>query len=534
MRRLKSAGLAALFACALAVSPAEAADSTSAFIRCDGNPAKISAGELLGRVVLLTATMGIAGAPPHKDLSQRANGIDGVQACDAALMEERDPIRKVQLMLARSIHHIESKQYGLAVEDARTAPTLAGALADDYGFRHSLLLSSLDLQAAALVRDGKFAEAEAAALKLADAAPYDVTAQTSVRRYTHLTGTLSPETQAYLDRVVKIFPDALVTRALAYQWVGRYLDAANDYASIIDVRAAFAQPGSGASPPPDAMAMRAVMLAMGGKLDEAATVADDTRAVIRALSSTGKAGLMQASIDSAEAALDFENVVADLAAGRASAARVKFAARSRWTSPPAPAVAALAAQLRQGAKPEELTGLLATDPATLRADAIAASAGAITEASGADAALYNLIRPPLTMEIYRDWSGDVWDTKSSVFLHQKTAKENYVGELLVMPFGRPRLFSGPRTITVAAGDALLMHAALLAQSRNQKSFELFPSRKEFQATFVKLGNPGEPGMVAAVSYDAATVISDLSGEFPEPRARGVGDAAKAAQADAQR
>jgi hypothetical protein len=30
------------------------------------------------------------------------------------------------------------------------------------------------------------------------------------------------------------------------------------------------------------------------------------------------------------------------------------------------------------------------------------------------------------------------------------------------------------------------------------------------------------------------VISDLSGEFPEPRARGVGDAAKAAQADAQR
>jgi hypothetical protein len=185
-------------------------------------------------------------------------------------------------------------------------------------------------------------------------------------------------------------------------------------------------------------------------------------------------------------------------------------------------VADLAARLRQGARPEELTGALAADPAALRASALVSNAGAITEASDADAALYRIIRPPMDAGTYRDWAGDAWDTKSFPFLHHKVAGDEYLGELLVAPRLTPRFMTAPRTLAVAAGDALLLHAALLAQARGQRSFELVPARADFEAIFVKIGNPGEPGMVAATSLDAATIVSDLSGEFPEPRSRAAG------------
>lgn len=526
MAKFKSALLAAAVAYAFVIaSPANAAGGdASAYLKCDGTPAVISPGELIGRVVLLTATLGLAGRPQGQDVSQRAHGIDGVDACDAALLQERDSVRKVQLMLARSIHHIETKEYGLAQQDAEGAPSLAGAAAEDIGFRHSLLLSSLDLQAASLVRAGKFAEAEAVALRLANASPYDVSAQLEASAYMLLTGELDPEKQAYLDRLVRIFPQTLALRAIAYQWAGRYLDAAADYASIIELRAAF-NTGSEAPPLPDALAIRAAMLALGGKLDESSSVASDAQAMIRVLSASGKGMIMQSSIDAAEEALDFQGIVADLAAGRGGAARMKFAARSHWSVPATPSVAALAAKLRQDAKPDELTGTLAVDPAVMRANGLASNAGVITEASNADASLYNIIRQPMDADTYRAWADDVWNTKSSTLLHKRAANENYAGELLVAPQWTPRFMTGPRMLSMAAGDGLLMHAALLAQARGQRSFELFPLRKQFEAIFVKFGNPGESGMVAATSFDAESVVSDLAVEFPEPRSRAAGGGA---------
>lgn len=524
MARWRSLAAACLLTSALPsalASPARADSADS--LKCDGAPTQISPGELIGRALLLTATLGIAGRPPQQDVSQRARGLNGVAACDAAMLEERAPIRKVQLMLARAVHHIEASDYAAALDDARKAPDLAGPAAADIGFRHSLYLSSLDLQAASLVRARRYAEAEAVALTLADTAPYDVTAQVEVVPYMMLVEGVSPQKQAYLDRLVRIFPQALAARAIVYEWAGRYLDAAADYASIVELRAAFS--AGTMPPPPDALALRAAMLAMGGKLDEAAAQAADAAALIRVLTASGKGGVMQSPIDSAEQALDFQSIVADLAAGRASAARVKFAARSHWSIPAPASVADLAARLRQGARPEELTGALAADPAATRANALVSNAGAITEANNADTALFAIIRPPMTEATYRDWAGDAWDTKASPFLHKKVPGDEYLGELMVAPRSTPRFMTAPRALSVAAGDALLLYAAVLAQSRGQKSFELLPARADFEAIFMKFGNPGDPGMVAATSFDAATVVSDLSAEFPQPRARTGGDGA---------
>jgi hypothetical protein len=41
-----------------------------------------------------------------------------------------------------------------------------------------------------------------------------------------------------------------------------------------------------------------------------------------------------------------------------------------------------------------------------------------------------------------------------------------------------------------------MHAALLAEERGMKGFELAPGRKKLEAFFVRFGNPGDPGMPA--------------------------------------
>jgi hypothetical protein len=486
----------------------------SVYLQCDGNPPHRSTGELLGRALLLSATLGLAGQGEIQDVSKRAHGIEGVDACDAALLQESDPIRKVQLMLARSIHHIETGDYTAALEDARKAPSLGGPAADDIGFRHSLLVSSLELQAAALVREGDFPEAESAALQMANSSPYDVIAQVRAIPYVQLTAKLTPEKQAYLDRLVKILPETLGFRAIVYQWAGKYLEAAADYANIADLRTGFS-PDNNPPPLPDVQALRSVMLALGGKMDESTAVAADTSAMIRVLTATGKTALMQSSIDGAEQALDFQAIIVDLTAGHASAARIKFAARSHWSVPATPAVAELAAKLRHGAPSAELIGMLATDPATMRSNGLVANAGAITEADNAVASLYGAIRQPIDAGSYHSWTDDVWDTKSEVFLHKRAANENYVGELMLVP-RTPGFFKAAHWITIAAGDALLMHSALMAEARGAKGFELFPGRKQLAAFFVRFGNPGEPGMPAAATFDAATVVADLSNEFPDP------------------
>lgn len=520
MRRIRGMVLAAvLMLGAKDAAHGQAKSDGSVYLRCDGMPAHISVGDAVGRALLLGFTLGIAGNPEIQDASKRLYGNDGVEACDLAIQDESDAMRKVQLMLARSIHQIEKGDYAAALEDARRAPALAGAQAEEIGFRHTLLVSALDIQAAILVRAGRMGEAEATAAQMADAAPYEVLAQVRAANYMQLTPELTPAKQAFLDRLVKIYPDLLPLRASAHEWAGKYLEAADDYGDIVETRAGFS-PGSDAPPMPAALALRSVMLALAGQREASATLAANTAAMIRVLTATGKAGLMQSSIDAAEQALDFRAIVQDLADGHAGAARIKFAARSHWSVPSAPVVAELAARLREGASVAELTGGLATDPAKLREAALVANAGALTLAQNGVALLYGLVRKPVPASSYRDWGGDAWNVKDAVFLHKRAAGENYAGELLAPP--RPGIagafFAPPHFITVATGEAFLLHAALLAQARGVKGFVLWPARKQIDVVLLRFGNPGEPGFPTSVTFDAGRVIADLSSVFPDPNA----------------
>src|ERR1700761_4919567 len=119
MIKFKSASFAAaLLLAAPSLASAQINSSgPSVYLQCDGNPPHRSVGEMLGRALLLTATLGVAGLGENQDPSKRAQSVEGVDACDAALLGESDPIRKVQLMLARSVHHIEAKDFAAALDD---------------------------------------------------------------------------------------------------------------------------------------------------------------------------------------------------------------------------------------------------------------------------------------------------------------------------------------------------------------------------------------------------------------------------------
>jgi len=87
MFHFKPAWLAAgllLMAAGPALGQAKAADA-SVYLRCDGNPAHRSIGESLGRALVLSATLGLAGKGETQDVSKRAYGVDGADACLLAL-----------------------------------------------------------------------------------------------------------------------------------------------------------------------------------------------------------------------------------------------------------------------------------------------------------------------------------------------------------------------------------------------------------------------------------------------------------------
>jgi hypothetical protein len=494
-------------AAAKAKDPRE--DLGSAFLQCDGSPPHRSGAELAGRLLLVMATAGIAGVGEKADASKRLKGDEGVAACTDAIGRETDSVRTVQLTLARAIHHIEAKQFEAALSDAQLASVGGGGDTASMGYQHSLMLSSLELQAAALVRLGRPAEAEAVALKMAALAPYDLTDQQRALRYVTLTSSFGPDKQVYLDRLARLWPKAIASLAAAREWNGGYLAAEADFEAITELVTGFKSENYPIPPMAAVEAKRAVLLGLGGNMTHSNEVAADAQKLVDQMIASGSAINNQGEINEAEELLDFQAVLATFASGQVAKARAQFAARSRWVAPSPPEIADVTAMLRKGAAPAELTGALARDPQSIRASWMTARMGALIEADGDNSTLYSAIRAPLSESDWRNWADDVWNTADSPFVVEKKPKNTYVGEFVRVP----------RANGIPAGEALLMHCALLARARGVAGFVVFPVRARLDQTFVQFGNAGAEGLPAQLFVDAATVISALSSEYPDPNER---------------
>jgi hypothetical protein len=215
-----------------------------------------------------------------------------------------------------------------------------------------------------------------------------------------------------------------------------------------------------------------------------------------------------AEIGEADEGLDFLDVLDKAASGQIDSARSTFAARSHWMVPGTAAVALATERLRAGAKPAQLTGALANDPETIRKTVFEQRIAALTEGKGAPNLLWSAIRAPVAASAYTALARNSWKTDKSKYMIVSKAGSG-PGEVIVITNG-----SG-----VAAGEALLLHAALIAKTRDKAGFMLMPLRKRIDVASIRFGNPGDPGFPADMMLDADTVIAGIAPIIPEPPKR---------------
>jgi hypothetical protein len=486
--------------------PAEQKGPGSVFVRCDGYPAHQTPADLAVRLVAIMATAGLAGPGELADARKRAHGDDGVAACAAALGQETEPLRRAQLTLGRAAHQIEAGHFEDALADARSVDTVAGPRAAEAAYRRGPMLTGLELRAAALLRLDKPDEATDTAVRMADLDPWDEILQLRAARFVTPRESLDPATLTFLDRLARINPQALLTRAHALEWAGDWRGAADSMATLIEVYAGFAKDSP--APQPALRARVALDLAMAGETARSDALATVARGEIDSSMASGGGVNGTSVLAEAGDTLDLREIVLDLAAGRAEAARTRFAARSNWLSAGPALVAALTDRLRAGAPAGQLTGPLARTGAAQRADARRQTIAALLTGAQAETALWSAFRPPLADNLYSVWDRPVWRTDRSPFIAVKTGKETTRGDCLIL---------NPAN-GVPTGEALLMHAAMLARSHGAPGFVIHPYRPKLNIAWVMYGAVGDPGMPASAYMDAGQVIAGLSGRFPDPHA----------------
>jgi hypothetical protein len=497
---LLCAGVSLLAASAAQAKAPEPGTGPSAHLRCDGKPDNITAGETAARLLAITAVVGLF-LPQHEqaDPSKRLSGAEGIAACNDVLGRESNPTRRVQLILARAIHHIEAGENDAAIADARLAETDQPALAATPGFRLSFHLSVLEVQAMAFLAMGKTQDAANLGVEMGEAAPYDLVNMLRAASLVDLSADYGPREARFYDALVRIYPTELAKRAAARERAGDFRGSAEDFeawnalvASVVDGPAAYGP------------AHAAIARALAGDAEQAEAHAKAAQAALEAIIASGKT---DGTADVSEL-LDFYRVWSLAKAGKLSEARLLFGSRSAWTKPSPAAVGTLARLLQQGAGPGELNGLLAGDPARFKAEQLAARVRALTEYGTSDKGVkrYQAIRASISPGQFTAFSDNVWRSGESKYL----AKQDE-------PKLKARLIDVLRNGDgIPAEYAIILHSALVAKAQGKKSFMLMPLQKYIYRTYVRIGDPGEAGVIAPLSYETDRVIADLSPIIPPP------------------
>ena len=475
----------------------------SDFVRCDGLPAHQTPAELAARIVVIMATAGLSGPGELADARKRAHGDDGVAACVEALAAEADPIRRVQLTLGEAAHQIEAGHFEEALTLAASADSVAGPRLGETAYRRGLRLSGLELQAAALVRLGRPDDAAKVALEMASAEPWDVTVQGRAARFVALSDDDGPAGRAFVDHYARVEPGALTDRSRFQEWNGDWRGAAESLEGLIDDYRGFSV--NKVLPQPALRAKAALDLALTGDLAASEDLAGTARGELQDEMDSGLALSNANIVAEATELLDLRAIVVSLASGDPGTARTAFAARSLWMAAGPGVMAALTDRLCAGASPAHPVGAPAQDGAALRTEARRRAMAAMTaDPAKAEPWLWTAMRGYQTDDLYKAWSHGVWKTDKSPYVARKTGKETVNGEFL---------FVGPSN-GPAAGEALLMHAALLARARGEPGFVIFPRRQFANGAWVRFGKSGGPGLPAVAWLDASEVIAALSDRFP--------------------
>lgn len=487
---LAGAALAAL----LVHAPASAQRAPSAHIRCDGLPDNVTAGETAARLLGAVTLLGLF-APAHEtpNAAMRLAGAEGVTICNTALSGESNDARRAQLILATAIHQIESNQYDAAIATARSADSDRPAFAASAPYRLSLHLSALEIEALALVGAGRTDEAVAKALEMADAAPYDVVNQLRAQRFVRLTARYGPAEQRFYDNLVRLFPAAVIERALARQMAGDFRGGAEDYDLWMRLeRSTIGRAGMVSS------AHAALIRAVAGDVARAEELATEARTALQAEPTSSVAPV-------ATEILDLYQIWKNAHDGRMADARLLFANRAAWLRPSPAAVSAIAQMLREGAPAEAVTGTLAGDPQRFRTELLERRLREMNDGKSR----FATIRAFHGQADYDRFGGNVWRSGRSRYFSREDTERMHARLINVTRDGGG----------VPAGYALLLHAALTAQAEGKSAFMMMPLQSSVAFGWIRFGDPAAEDMIAPMSLDPARVIADLSPLIPRPAQR---------------
>ena len=492
------------------VAPPQNSGSRSPYLQCDGHPAIMSDTEKFARFMGAITLLGLfAPRPEVPEPAARLFADKGVEACskliDGAeqpqkISQEKNPLRRIPLLLARAAHQIEAKNYPADVHKARDEANAIHLIGDPY-FDRSMGLSFDKIESLALIREGDGAAAREVSLRGVIHMPYSFVAVCSGYDYFWANPTGNSTEDAFDSVQDRLVSYASTIHANRLEQLGRFAEAATLREAILVRLTNLAT----SQQPNWASAASAISLAMAGQWDLANTRADEARKGVDDADAAGKPDTNKGQVLDA---LDFFQLLQLAHQGKIDEARRNFAARTAWTSVSQGVVWQEADILRKGAKPDQLFGALAksgTEQFEARRQQVAATA---LQADTDNKTLFNYITPYAKIDQYERLSRFVWDTTHSGIIAEKPSENSKFWLLSSGPLEPIWAITRP--------DLYMLHSALQAKARGFKGFVFIMSPANLTNAWVMFGNPGDAAMPAQLYLDADAVIAELRQVIPSP------------------
>lgn len=494
----------AAVAAAQAVEAAENKQLGSLYLRCDGQPNNMTGAEsfarFLGAVSLLAV---LAPAAESPDSSKRLFAEKGVAACSRLIepgeKSENNALRRVPLILARALHHIEAKDYSAALADVAKSRQEAAALGlpgNPY-FDRSMGLSFDLIEAEARLRNGDAAGAREVGLRNAARMPMSMYAAIAARPFGEANRSVADEELAFYRASQKVNYRSMGAFTARLEEAGHFSEAAAQREAAIQIIDALILDKRDSA----VLAYAAIDHALAGNWTMAERRAQESRANMEKLIAAGQPESERPRIVEL---LDLYDILVLARVGKVDDARRNFAARSAWTAPNFGAVLAITTRLRQGARPDQLFGSLAKTSEELWEARRLQLLAQRLEFDTNNRTLFTYILPYASIKNYEAASKSVWKTTKSWMLSAEPMKNSRFFNLG---------FSGD---AMTQPDAMLLHAANQAKVRGAKGFVFLVLPSTPDRALVLFGNPGDPGIPEALFLDAESVIGEQRQLIPSP------------------
>lgn len=497
-------GLIVVHGAAAAAPAAKPAGST--YLQCDGQPNNMTDGEMAARLLGAVTLLGLFAKPVESaDGSKRLFGAAGVAACSSLIDGERregNANRRIGLILGRAIHQIEAKNLDAALADvakARAEAEAAGLTRDPYWVR-TRGRSFDQVEAAALFRQDKVAEAQAASLRGLEAQRYSLLGLIGLDSYDAYVAQPSAAEDRHSAALTRLMWPLGSAHAGRLEQAGRFAEAARVRDSLIDFDAAHTP----ALDDSKLLAHAAIAHALAGRMDVAAERAKAARANSDKRKADGKP---ESEPGELVELLDLHGILETADKGDLKTARRLFSARSDWTAPSFGAVAEVNRRLRAGASADELIGGLAKTPEQVWGERRDTAKAALLAKDSDNKALWGQLSGALSPRSFTDLSRNVWKVDKSRMVLKRKSEDTAKLELLFLYGINPDV----------ALQAYLLHAALIAKSRGHGGFVFQPVFAEsvIAASF-RTGNAGDKGFGPDLFLPANEVIAGLRPMFPDP------------------